>query len=158
MNENIKATGHIAWELTRADGTVEKGEKPNVVTNYGKQWMASVLGTGATTVVWFGFGTSSAAATGVSVTDTSLYTELGSGISYARVIPTRSATSGSAVVTYVGSITGVSSSVAVPQTIREVGIFPASTGNTIIAHQGTGDVALTSVNDSLQITWQITFS
>jgi hypothetical protein len=157
MNENIKATGHIAWELTKADGTVEAGSKPNVVTNYGKQWMASLLGSGVTNSVWFGFGVSAGGAAGVSVTDTALFAELTtSGTSYVRVAPTKSSTAGSAVVTYVGTLSNLTSTGLT--TFREVGIFASSTGTTIIAHQTTGDVQMTSTADSLQITWQITFS
>jgi hypothetical protein len=34
MNENLKLTGQVSWELTKADGTVVKSEGPNTVTDY----------------------------------------------------------------------------------------------------------------------------
>lgn len=160
MNDGLKMTGHVWWEMTRADGTIEKGDKKNVVTDFGKQWIAGVLGVttgfpGLTT--WFGFGTSSGYA--LSSGNTTLGAELStSGTGYSRVTTTRS--SSAAVIQYQGTITGLTSTGLT--TIREVGLFGGITsggvGFTLYARQTTGDVQFTSSQDSLAITWQITFS
>jgi hypothetical protein len=158
MNDGVKMTGHISWELTRVDGTIEKGSKQNVVTDYGKQWIASILGSGITIGTWFGFGTSSTAA---AVGNTILAAELStSGTSYSRVTTTRSNSAPSNMVQYQGTLTGLT--LTGLTIIREVGIFGGLTsgasGVTIIARQTTGDIQFTSSSDSLAITWQITFS
>jgi len=159
MNDGVKMTGHISWELTRVDGTIEKGSKQNVVTDYGKQWIGSILGSGATIGTWFGFGTSSGYA--VATGNTTLGAELStSGTSYSRVTTTKSNTAPSNMVQYQGTLTGLTSTGLT--VVREVGIFGGLTsggaGFTIIARQTTGDIQFTSSSDSLQITWQITFS
>lgn len=158
MSDGVKMTGHLSWELTRADGTIEKGSKQNVVTNYGKQWMASILGSGVTIGTWLGFGTSSTAA---QATDSTLAVELSTtGTGYSRVTTTRGWTAGTAIVQYQATLTGLTSTGLT--TVREVGIFGGLTsgvaGVTIIARQTTGDVQFTSSSDSLAVTWQITFS
>jgi len=162
MNDGVKMTGHISWEMTRADGTIEKGSKQNIVTDFGKQWIASVLGTntgfpGLTT--WFGFGTSSGYA--VATGNTTLGAELStSGTSYSRVTTTRSNTAPSAMIQYQGTLTGLTSTGLT--TVREIGLFggltSGGTGFTLYARQLTGDVQFQSSQDSLAITWQITFS
>jgi hypothetical protein len=148
MNENIKVTGRI---------TVYKNgelvcERDNVVTTVGKNAIASLLNSanaGTTLVTHMGFGGSSAA---VSAGDTALGAEL-AGNGYARASVSRSNPSAN-VIQYVATLTGITASV----TVQEAGLFNASTGGTLIAHQLTGPVQLAQSSDSLQITWQITFN
>ena len=158
MSDGVKITGHISWEMTHANGTIEKGNKQNVITDYGKKWIASILGTGITIGTWFGFGTSS---TSAAAGNTTLGAELSTaGTSYSRVTTTRSNSAPSNMVQYQGTLTGLTSTGLT--VVREVGIFGGLTsggaGFTIIARQTTGDIQFTSSSDSLQITWQITFS
>ena len=158
MSDGVKITGHISWEMTHANGTIEKGNKQNVITDYGKKWIASILGTGITIGTWFGFGTSS---TSAAVGNTILAAELStSGTGYGRITTTKGWTNGTAIVQYQGTLTGLTSTGLT--TIREVGIFAGltngATGVTIIARQTTGDIQFTSSLDSLAITWQVTFS
>jgi hypothetical protein len=148
MNEAIKVTGRIQ---VRKNGVLVE-ERDNVITTVGKNALASLLNSasaGTSVVTHMGFGTST---TAVATVDTSLGTEL-VGNGYARVAVTRSNPSGN-VIQYVATLTGVTSN----PTIQEAGLFSAVTGGTLFAHQLTGAVNLASASDSLQITWQVTFS
>lgn len=151
--ENIKVTGKLKVDLYRDGVLIQKGQfVDNVITTAGKNALASLLNSasaGTSLVTHMGFGTSS---TAVAAGDTVLGTEL-VGNGYARAAVTRSNPSGN-VIQYVATLTGITSSV----TVQEAGLFNASTSGTLFAHQLTGAVALSSASDSLQITWQVTFS
>ncbi|WP_337102343.1 hypothetical protein [Paenibacillus sp. YIM B09110] len=151
MNEGLKVTGRIAWELVRDGVVVERGERDNIITTVGKNALATLLNSasaGTSLVTHIGFGSST---TAVAVGDTALGTEL-SGGGYARVAVTRSNPSGN-VIQYVATLTGLTG-----VTVQEAGLFSAATSGTLFAHQLTGAVALTAAADSLQITWQVTVS
>jgi hypothetical protein len=149
-NENIKVTGHI-WVYKNGELVCERD---NIVTTAGKNALASLLNSasaGTSLVSHMGFGTSS---TAVASPDTALGTELTIGTNgYNRVAVTRSNPSGN-VIQYVATLTGITAST----TIQEAGLFNASSAGTLFAHQLTGAVTLSSSSDSLQITWQVTFS
>lgn len=152
MNEGIKVTGRLAWELVRDGAVVQSGERDNVITTVGKNGLASLLNStnaGNTLVTHMGFGT---ATTAVAAGDTALGTEI-TGNGYARVSVTRSNPSGN-VIQYQATLTGLSAAV----TVQEAGLFNAATAGTLFAHQLTGAVTLSSASDSLQITWQVTVS
>lgn len=147
-NENIKVTGRI--QVYKNGELIE--ERDNVITTAGKNALAALLigtnqGQSLVTHMGFGTGTGAPAASG-----TALGTEL-SGSGYARVSVTRSNPSGN-IVQYQATLTGLSAS----RTVQEAGLFSALTGGTLFAHQLTGAVTLSSASDSLQITWQVTFS
>jgi hypothetical protein len=147
-NDTIKVTGHIQ---VRKNGVLVM-ERANVITTVGKNALASLLNSasaGTSVVTHMGFGTST---TAVAATDTALGTEL-SGNGYARVAVTRSNPSGN-VIQYQATLTGITSAV----TVQEAGLFDASSAGNLFAHQLTGAVSLSSASDSLQITWQVTFS
>lgn len=152
MNEGIKVTGHI-WVYKNGE-LVE--ERDNIVTTVGKNALASLLNSanaGTSVVTHMGFGTG---VTAVAAGDTALTTELtiGSGGYTARPAVTRSNPSGN-VIQYVANLTGITSN----PTIQEAGLFnQATAGGTLFAHQLTGAVNLASSSDSLQVTWQVTFS
>ena len=148
MNESIKVTGHIQ---VRLNGELIE-DRPNVVTTAGKTALATLLngtsaGNSLVTHMGFGSGTTAAAAS-----QTALTTEL-SGGGYVRVAVTRSNPS-AGVIQYQATLTGITTAV----TVQEVGLFSASTAGTMFARQLTGAVALSSASDSLQVTWQVTFS
>jgi hypothetical protein len=148
MKDGIKVTGHI-WVYKNGE-LVE--ERDNIVTTVGKNSIASLFNStnaGNSLVTHMGFGTST---TAVAAGDTALGTELSAG-GYARVAVTRSNPSAN-VIQYVATLTGVTSN----PTIQEAGLFSAVTGGTLFAHQLTGAVNLATSSDSLQITWQVTFS
>lgn len=145
--ENIKIKGHIK---VYKNGELVT-ERDNIITTAGKNALAALLNSasaGTSLVTHMGFGTST---TAVAVGDTALGTEL-SGNGYARVAVSRSVAGN--VVTYTATLTGITASV----TVQETGLFSALTGGTLFAHQLTGAVSLSSSSDSLQITWQVTFS
>lgn len=150
MNEGIKVTGHI-WVYKNGE-LVE--ERDNIVTTVGKNALAALLNSasaGNSIVTHMGFGTGTNA---VAAGDTTLQTELVIGSNgYNRVAVTRSNPSGN-VIQYVATLTGVTNN----PTIQEAGLFNAATSGTLFAHQLTGAVNLASASDSLQITWQVTFS
>jgi hypothetical protein len=151
MDSNIKVTGHI-WVYKNGELV---HERDNIVTTAGKNALASLLNSasaGTSIVTHMGFGTST---TAVAVGDTALGTELTIGTNgYARAAVTRSNPSGN-VIQYVATLTGISAAT----TIQEAGLFnQATAGGTLFAHQLTGAVNLASSSDSLQVTWQITFS
>jgi hypothetical protein len=152
MNDGIKIVGRIKWEHTRNGEIIANGERDNVITTAGKNALAALLNSasaGTTLVTHIGFGTST---TAVAAGDTALGTEL-SGGSYARVAVTRSNPSGN-VIQYQATLTGVTNN----PTVQEAGLFSAITGGTLFAHQLTGAVNLATAADSLQVTWQVTFS
>jgi hypothetical protein len=149
-NDGIKVTGHI-WVYKNGELVCERD---NIVTTAGKNSLASLLNSasaGTSLVSHMGFGTST---TAVAAADTALGAELVIGSNgYNRVSVTRSNPSAN-VIQYVATLTGITSAT----TIQEAGLFSAATAGTLVAHQLTGAVALSSASDSLQITWQITFS
>lgn len=152
MLENVKVTGRIKFEKYSDGLLTQVGEVDNIVTTVGKNQLASLLNSasaGTTWVTHIGFGSG---ATAVAAGDTALTTEL-VGNGYARVAVTRSNPSAN-VIQYVATLTGITTST----TVQEVGLFDAVTTGHLIAHQLTGAVTLSSSSDSLQITWQITFS
>lgn len=152
VSEGIKVTGRLKWELIRDGKVVQSGERENIITTAGKNSIASLLNSanaGNTLVTHMAFGTST---TVVNAADTALGTEL-VGNGYTRAAVTRSNPSGN-VVQYLANLTGIT----VPTTIQEAGLLSASTAGTLFAHQLTGAVTLSSTSDSLQITWQVTYS
>lgn len=152
MNEGIKVIGRLKVD-SFIDGVFTEGEwKDNIITTAGKTALATLLNSasaGTTLVTYMGFGT---ATTAVAVTDTALGVEL-VGNGYARVAVTRSNPSGN-VIQYQATLTGIT----VSTTVQEAGLLSAVTAGTLVAHQLTGAVTLSTTSDSLQITWQVTFS
>jgi hypothetical protein len=150
--DGIKVTGKLKVEHIRDGVVISVMERDNIVTTVGKNALATLLNSasaGTSVVTHMGFGTS---ATAVAVGDTVLGVEL-SGGGYARQAVTRSNPSGN-VVQYVATLTNISTN----PTIQEAGLFSAVTAGTLFAHQLTGAVNLATTADSLQVTWQITFS
>lgn len=153
MHEDIQVTGRLKVDHYRDGFLIQEGQwRDNIVTTAGKNSLASLLNSasaGTSVVTHMGFGTSS---TAVAVGDTALGAEiLGNG--YSRVLVTRSNPSAN-VIQYVATLTNITAST----TVQEAGLFNQATGGTLFAHQLTGPVALASAADSLQITWQVSFS
>lgn len=147
MQEQLKVTGHIHFKLFGANGELkEERDIKNVVVTVGKNYLATWL-TAATQADYFmryialGTGTNAA-----NASDTTLQTELSS-----RVAGTL--TPSSNVWQNVASFgPGVDTGA-----ITESGIFSASSAGTMFARQ-TFAVINKGAGDSLQVTWQITFS
>lgn len=153
MHEDIQVTGRLKVDHYRDGVLIQEGQwRDNIVTKAGKNSLASLLNStsqGNSVVTHMGFGTST---TAVSDNDVSLGTEL-VGNGYGRVLVTRSNPS-SNIVQYVATLTNITAST----TIQEAGLFNQVSGGTLFAHQLTGAVALSSAADSLQVTWQVSFT
>lgn len=164
MNEGVKVTGYVKWNLVRDGKVIDSWEGPNIVTTAGKNALASLLNgasAGTSFVTHMGFGSGTVREV---VGNTTLGAEL-VGNGYSRVAVTRSNPSGN-VIQYQATITGITASV----TINEAGLFNAATGGTLVAHKagaagsdgngpyGFGTASLSSSSDSLQVTWQISFN
>jgi hypothetical protein len=147
FNENLTPKGRIKFDLYDASGNLkETREINNVVVTVGKNYLATWL-TAATQADYFmryiGLGTGTNAA---NASDTTLQTELTS-----RVAGTL--TPSSNVWQNVASFgPGVDTGA-----ITESGIFSASSAGTMFARQ-TFAVINKGAGDSLQVTWQVTFS
>lgn len=146
-NEQLKVTGHISLRLFGPDGSLkESREIKNVVVTVGKNFLANWLTAGTQSdffMRYLALGTGTNAA---SAADTTLQTELSTRVAGTLTNSTNvwqnQATFGPAVDT--GAIT-------------EAGIFSASTSGTMFARQ-TFAVVNKAAGDSLQLTWQVTFS
>lgn len=147
FNDNVTPKGRIKFDLYDSSGNLkETREINNVVVTVGKNYLADWL-TQATQADYFmryialGTGTNAA-----NASDTALQTELST-----RVAGTL--TPSSNVWQNVASFgPGVDTGA-----ITESGIFSASTSGTMFARQ-TFAVINKGAGDSLQVTWQITFS
>ena len=145
--ETVKATGQIKFELFDENGNLkETKDIKNVVVTVGKNFLATWL-TAASQAGYFmqyiGLGTGTNAA---NASDTALQTELTS-----RVAGTLTPTSN--VWQNVASFgPGVDTGA-----ITESGIFSASSAGTMFARQ-TFAVINKGAGDTLQVTWQVTFS
>lgn len=145
--EILKATGQIKFDLFDENGNLkETREIKNVVVTVGKNYLATWL-TAATQADYFmryialGTGTNAA-----NASDTTLQTELST-----RVAGTL--TPSSNVWQNIASFgPGVDTGA-----ITESGIFSASSAGTLFARQ-TFAVINKGAGDSLQVTWQVTFS
>lgn len=155
MNDDLKLSGHIYWTLLGKDGYILEGETKNVITTYGKQWVASILGTGATNALWLAAGTSIGPNGAVSAADNSLFSEVPSvGYGYTRQAVTKQAVNNTVQYTaYIKDFTN-------PIVIREVGLFSNSTiGSTyLVAHQLLGQIPVGPTYIGLQITWVVSLN
>ena len=154
MNDGLTLSGHISWTLIGKDGSLLKGETPNVITNYGKQWAAGVLA-GATNLVWLGVGTSIGPTATVSANDSTLFSEIPS-VGYGYTRSSMSKTANNNTIEYSSFISNITS----PTTIREVGLFSNSSigGTFLIAHQLVGQIPIGPTYAGLQVTWIISLS
>ena len=147
LKGEAKLTGHIKFDLYAKDGSLkDTREVKNVVVTVGKNYMATWL-TAATQSGYFmqyiglGEGTTPANAADTTL-ESPLVTRVAGTLSPSTNVWQNQATFGPGVDT--GAIT-------------ESGIFSASSGGTMLAHQVFA-VINKDTNDSLQVTWQITLS
>ena len=145
--ETITAKGRIKFDLFDASGNLkESKEINNVVVTVGKNFLALWL-TAATQSDYFmryiglGTGVSAASASDTDL-ETPLPTRVAGTLSSSTNVWQNQATFGPGVNT--GSIT-------------EAGIFSASSSGTLFARQTFG-VITKNAGDTLQVTWQVTFS
>lgn len=145
--ESITAKGRIKFDLYDASGNLkETREINNVVVTVGKNFLATWL-TAASQAGFFmqyiGLGTGTNAA---NASDTTLQTELSTRVAGTL---TPSANVWQNIASFgPGVNTGA---------VTESGIFSASSAGTMFARQ-TFAVINKGAGDSLQVTWQVTFS
>ena len=146
-SEFLKAKGHITIKLFDKDGNLkEVRDIDNVVVTVGKNFLAQWL-TAATQATYFmqyiGLGTgTNAASAGDTALQTELATRVAGALTNASNVWQNQATFGPGVNT--GAIT-------------EAGLFSASSAGTMFARQ-VFSVINKAAGDSLQVTWQVTFS
>lgn len=147
MQETIKATGHITFKLFDSVGKLKDIRSiKNVVVTVGKNFLANYLTPGNHTdefMNYVGLGTGTNAAT-ASDTDlqTPLPTRVAGTISSATNVWTNTASFGAGINT---------------GNISESGLFSDSTLGTMFARQTFVAIPKSSL-DTLEVTWQITFS
>lgn len=145
--ESLKVTGHISLRLFGPDGLLkESREVKNVVVTVGKNYLALWLTQGTQSDFFMRYLALGTGVTAASASDTALQTELATRVAGALTSSTNvwqnQATFGPGVDT--GAIT-------------EAGIFSASAAGTLFARQ-VFPVVNKGAGDSLQLTWQVTFS
>lgn len=147
MEEQVKLTGYIRFDLFDANGMLKQHEEiKNVVVTVGKNYLALWL-TQATQSDYFmrylalGTGTNAAVA-GDTALQTELSTRVAGTLTSSTNVWQNQGTFGAGVDT--GAIT-------------EAGIFDLSSAGTMLARQ-VFPVINKAAGDSLQVTWQITLS
>jgi hypothetical protein len=150
LRENMKLTGQLSITLKGPDGQIkDRRVLKNLIVNAGKAAIASGTALSGFTHIGIGTGTTAPAAG-----DTALQSELSTG--YSRALSTQSNPS-SYVRRYVGTF-GINNPTSPnPVAITEAGMFTASTGGTMLCRQ-TFAAMNKYVNDTLEITWEITVS
>ena len=144
MNDKLKLSGWVIWELRNAAGVLLfRDEGPNLVVDDGLELIADLLIGGGTAPTHMAIGSDG---TAPDPGDSALGTEL------ARVAFT-SATAAGAVVTWVGTFgAGVGTG-----TVEEAGIFNATPAGVLLCRTIHGAFAKAAA-DTLTITWTLTLS
>lgn len=147
MKEGIKLTGFITFKLFDSHGKLKDTRSvKNVITTAGKNALAAWLAQATQSdyfMKYLAIGTGTNAA---QVSDTTLQTEIGS-----RAIGTISNS------TNVWQTQGTFGPGVATGAITEAGIFNAASSGSMLARQVFG-VINKDAGDSLQVTWQVTFS
>lgn len=145
MEDKVSVRGDVHIVLRDERGRIKAERRfQNLIVNGGKNLLAQVLGAGGTKPSHLAIGTGT---TAVSATQTALVSEIGT-----RVAVSHSNPSGS-VWRMVGTFGPGNGTGA----ITEAGLFNASSGGTMFARQVFAVINKDS-NDSLEITWEVTFS
>ena len=151
MEDQIKVTGHISIELRDSKGDLkETREIKNLVVSVGKNFLAAWLAAASESTPFMQFVGLGTGTNPVTSGDTTLQTEFVGG-GYGRPTGTVSASGATLqnTVTFsAGNGTGA---------ITEAGLFSASSSGTMFARQ-VFSVLNKLAGDTLQLTWQVTFS
>lgn len=147
MNENIRITGKVTYRLFGADGALkEERNVPNLIVTAGKNFLATWLAATSQAEAFMKYVALGTGTNAPVAGDTGLQTELSTRV-------TGTVTSSTNVLQNVASFgPGVDTGA-----ITEAGLFSASTSGTLFARQ-TFAVINKAAGDTLQVTWQVTFS
>jgi hypothetical protein len=149
----MKLTGSVRLELKDEAGKViEERFAPNVVVIVGKNYLAQWLTANSQSgkfMSYVGLGTSTTPALN---TDTILGSELPVGPNYSRQSGTLTATTNIWTnVTFFPVLNGTG-------VINEIGLFSTVSGGTMFAHQVFSAGITKAPNNTLTVTWQISFT
>jgi hypothetical protein len=145
IEDGLKITGHVRLELRDEFGDLKQVEETsNLVVTAGKNHIADQLSStpGGAAMGWMAIGTGSTAA---AAGDTALGTEIDRNALTSRTDATN-------VVTYVGTWAAGDGTNA---TLREAGIFNASSAGTMLARVVYSNIDK-QAGDTLTITWTVT--
>lgn len=147
MQDNLKLTGHIRFDLFDTEGNLKQHEEvKNVVVTVGKNYLAAWLMAATQSDYFMRYLALGTGLTAANATDTILVIE-----SATRVAGTLTSS------TNVWQNQGTFGAGVNTGAITEAGIFSASTVGTLLARQ-VFPVINKAAGDSLQVTWQITLS
>lgn len=156
MQNTIKVSGEIRLQCFRKDGSLkwDTGFIKNVITKAGMAQLALLAGDAA--AVPFTYLAVGSDATAVTADDTALTTEITNhGLERAAATVSRVTTTNTNDTLQLAKTWTASGGSS--DTIREVGIFNAASGPTILGHALTGDKAVAS-GETLAATYKVKFS
>lgn len=145
MKDNLKIKGRLSYQLFDESGNLkEEFEGPNLVVTAGLNFLASLLGGSAPTLMsHMAVGSS---ATAPAPADTALGGELG------RVALSSTSPSGSNTIYQATFPPGTGTG-----TIAEAGLFNSGAGGTMLS-RSTAISVIKAAGDTLNIIWTITFN
>jgi hypothetical protein len=150
----LKIKGFVELKQVRNGKVIKVFKGKNIITNAGKAQMALLAGDA--TAVPFTYLAVGSSATAVAATDTTLTTEI-TNHGLARTTATVSRTTTTVTndtlkLTYTWTVTTPGGDV-----IREVGIFNASSGGTLLGHKLTTAMTV-ATDDQIIMTYNISFA
>lgn len=148
FSEGLNPTGYVTVSVVRDGVEIYHYEDHNLITNAGKDFIATELG-GTGTTASAQYIALSSNSTAPAAGDTTLTGEISSG-GLARAQGTYSHTPGTDNWTISNTFTATASHTAV----QKAGLFTASSGGTMMAENTFSSVNLAS-GDTLNITWTI---
>lgn len=145
MKDNLKIKGRLSYQLIGEDGALkEEFEGPNLVVTVGLNFLASLLGGSAPTLMsHMAIGSSG---TAPAPANTALGSELG------RVALSSTSPSGANVIYQATFPPGTGTG-----TIAEAGLFNSGAGGTMLS-RSTSISVIKAAGDTLNIIWTITFN
>lgn len=145
MKDNLVIKGRLSYQLIGEDGNLkEEFEGPNLVVTSGLNFLASLLGGSAPTLMsHMAVGTSS---TAPAPSQTALLGEIG------RVALSSTSPSGANVIYQATFPPGTGTG-----TIAEAGLFNSGAGGTMLS-RSTSISVIKAAGDTLNIIWTITFN
>jgi len=147
IKQALKMTGHITFKLFSKEGELkDTREVKNVIVTVGKTYLASWLIAATQSDYFMRYLAIGTGTTAAQASDTALETEVGTRV--AGTLTSLSNVWQSQATFGAGNGTG---------TITEAGIFSAASAGTMLARQVFGAITK-DAGDSLQVTWQVTFS
>jgi hypothetical protein len=150
--DSVGPHGYVTVSVTRDGQEIYRHEDHNLITNAGKDFISTQIGSTTPGANGANFIALSSDTTAPAAGDTTLTGEITGG-GLARAQGTYAHTTGTNTFTITKTFTATASHTAV----QKAGLFTASSGGTMMAENTFTSVTLAS-NDQLTITWTITLS